>query len=206
MAVTKAQLVEDLNHYLMRSETVASLEAELRDTIINFGQMARWPCLYEGDGALLAEGEAWVAAPTDLHSLDTISPWDGEAGDIRWDPMERERWIDLAVGLSGETPPTGRPSKFCMRGTQYIFDVAADRDYWIFTLYWKNPETDEATLDFPDHYRPALASLLQANYLAGLGLQTDPKCAQLAARFNSQLALLMPEADHKVRAAVYGGL
>ncbi len=112
------------------------------------------------------------------------------------EPLERITFKDYLREREGETSSSrSEPTKFARRGgSLYLYQVADEP--LVATYYYFQYHPDQAAILFGEEFREAIYNGVMRAYLAGLGLQADPKFNQIAALYASEIAQLLPSADY----------
>ena len=199
MAITKDNMVDELNARLNRSETTTTLAQEIRGALRYISGFAKWKALYvvSGGSDTIASGTNSIAYPTGLRVLDKIVFNDGTYDGKPLTEMDWNQWLKNRHDESSTN--YDEPKRYVERGSNiYLDPVPDDNDGvtdWAYTLYYWQWHPDQATILFGDEFEEALYELLMWKYLTAQGPEMEDAANYHLKLGIAELNRLKPTAD-----------
>ena len=205
MTITAAILTTNLNADLQRSEEAADLAVYIRRAVDAVARVAKWPVLHTSEDTAIVATDTRVADPSDIRVLDkdAITVNDGSTDS---EPLKPMSWVDYKRYMANGNGSVGEPERYCRHGGYIYLYPTANAGFTVTVPYWKHHGDPADGIEFGDQFLHAIDFGTQAAYLAGKGLEADPKADQVARRFAAAIIPLLTEADSVQRIVKYGDL
>lgn len=196
--VTRAEILTALNTRLGRSES--NVTDYINATLSEISCAALWPVLHTSETTAVTSGTTTVDDPSDLRVLDFVSLLEGGVVRARLHPITWESYQRQLVDMT--SAEYNEPQYFVRRGGKLYLWPIPDGAYSVKVFYWKHYGEGDTIL-FDSRFREALYNGTMFHYLEGIGLDADPKTAQVRDKYNRAMDKLMNDADTPVDIAEY---
>jgi hypothetical protein len=185
-----------LNSRLGRSLAADALNAEIQLAVEDLSKLARWPDLRKVGSALaFTAGLKLKALPTGHRGFAA----DDGAVISGYRPLIKISWDDMRGAQEQESPTSGRPLYYCIRGKNLYTYPLADATYNVVPEYYQtHPDigTEAApAILFGDEFTEAVITKTIVQYCKTSKMTKHPKLQENAAIYQREIATLIDQAD-----------